>query len=42
LQLYVLRPAPDMRVLVRASVGALVEVLDIIGSAALRIFAHAT
>ena len=39
--LYVLRPAPDVRVLVRAGAGRLVEVLDIIRPSALRNFAHA-
>ena len=39
--LYVLRPAPGVRVLVRAGAGGLVEVLDIIRPAALRNFAHA-
>lgn len=38
--LYVLRPAPDVRVLVRAGAGGMVEVLDIIRPA-LRNFAHA-
>jgi hypothetical protein len=40
--LYVLRPAPDVRMIVRAAAGEPVEVVDIVRPAALRNFAHAT
>lgn len=40
--LYMLRPAPDVRVMVRAGEGTPLEVLDIVRPAALRNFAHAT
>jgi len=40
--LYVLRPAPDVRVIVRAGAEPPIEVMDIVRPAALRNFAHAT
>jgi hypothetical protein len=40
--LYVLRPAPDVRMIVRAVEGTPIEVMDIVRPAALRNFAHAT
>lgn len=40
-QLYALRAAPDVRVLVRAPMNGHIEVVDIIRPAALRNFAHA-
>jgi hypothetical protein len=40
--LYVLHPAPDVRVIVRAGKDESIEVMDIVRPEALRNFAHAT